>query len=77
MYGKLTPRETDVLQLIGRGMSNKEIARTLSLSDHSIKEYVSVILGKLGFRNRTEAAVKYRLALGVLDHKNEAGGGDL
>ena len=53
----LTPREREVLALIGRGMPNKLIARELSLSEKTVKAHVSSILGKLGVTDRTQAAL--------------------
>jgi DNA-binding NarL/FixJ family response regulator len=53
----LTPREHEVLALIGRGMPNKLIARELSLSEKTVKAHVSSILGKLGVTDRTQAAL--------------------
>ena len=53
----LTPREREVLVLIGRGMPNKLIARELSLSEKTVKAHVSSILGKLGVTDRTQAAL--------------------
>lgn len=57
-YG-LTSREVDVLRLIADGMNNKEIASTLFLSEGTVRNYLSSILGKLGLRDRTQAAVFY------------------
>ena len=53
----LTPREREVLVLIGRGMPNKLIARELSLSEKTVKAHVSAILGKLDVADRTQAAL--------------------
>jgi two-component system, NarL family, response regulator LiaR len=53
----LTPREREVLSLIGRGMANKVIARELSLSEKTVKAHVSNILAKLGVTDRTQAAL--------------------
>ncbi|HWM11718.1 MAG TPA: response regulator transcription factor [Solirubrobacteraceae bacterium] len=53
----LTPREREVLSLIGRGMANKVIARELSLSEKTVKAHVSSILAKLGVTDRTQAAL--------------------
>ena len=53
----LTPREREVLALIGRGMANKVIARELSLSEKTVKAHVSNILAKLGVSDRTQAAL--------------------
>jgi DNA-binding NarL/FixJ family response regulator len=54
---QLTARERDVLLLIGEGMSNKHIARRLSLSEGTVKGYVSQVLDKLGVSDRTQAAL--------------------
>ena len=54
---QLTARELDVLRGIAAGRSNREIARTLGLSEHTAKTHVAHILGKLGLRDRVQAAV--------------------
>lgn len=54
----LTPRELEILELIARGMDNVEIAQTLFLSQHTVKNYVSSILVKLQVENRIQAAVR-------------------
>ncbi len=51
----LTPRELEVLTLMGQGRSNNEIALTLSIAPRTTKVHVQNILGKLGAANRTEA----------------------
>jgi DNA-binding NarL/FixJ family response regulator len=53
----LTKREEEVLRLIARGNSNKEIASALSLTEGTVKGYVSVIFDKLGVADRTQAAL--------------------
>jgi DNA-binding NarL/FixJ family response regulator len=53
---RLTPRETTLLGLVASGMSNKAIAREMSISENTVKYYMKSILQKLGARNRTEAA---------------------
>lgn len=51
----LTPRESEVLQMLAAGLGNKEIAAKLGISDHTVKFHVASILGKLGAATRTEA----------------------
>jgi DNA-binding NarL/FixJ family response regulator len=53
----LTPREREVLVLIGRGMSNKLIARELGIAEKTVKAHVSAVLAKLGVTDRTQAAL--------------------
>jgi DNA-binding NarL/FixJ family response regulator len=53
----LTERELDVLRLVAQGLSNKEIARSLGLSEGTVKVHVSNILNKLGASSRTQAAM--------------------
>jgi two-component system, NarL family, response regulator LiaR len=62
---KLTPREREVLVLIGRGYANKRIALELGLSEKTIKTHVSHVLSKLGVTDRTAAAV-YAVRAGLL-----------
>jgi DNA-binding NarL/FixJ family response regulator len=54
---RLTPREREVLTLIGRGFPNKLIARELGLSEKTVKNHVGQVLAKLGVTDRTQAAV--------------------
>jgi NarL family two-component system response regulator YdfI len=51
----LTPRESEVLQMLASGLGNKEIASRLAISEHTVKFHVASILGKLGAGTRTEA----------------------
>jgi DNA-binding NarL/FixJ family response regulator len=53
--GALTPRESEVLRLIAAGQSNREIARTLFVSEATIKTHVNRIFAKTGSRNRAQA----------------------
>lgn len=54
----LTPRETEILRLMTGGYNNREIASALTLSDGTVKNHVSNILGKLHVRDRTRAVLK-------------------
>lgn len=54
---ELTEREIDVLQLLARGQSNKEIALSLSIGEKTVKTHVSNILSKLNVASRTQAAL--------------------
>lgn len=61
----LTPRETQVLHELARGLSNKEIASALEISEHTAKFHVNAVMQKLGVQNRTEAVVR-AVRLGLL-----------
>lgn len=54
----LTPREVEVLAAIGNGLSNKAIARQLSISQHTVKFHVESLMRKLGAASRAEAVHK-------------------
>jgi DNA-binding NarL/FixJ family response regulator len=56
-FSKLTARERQVLRLIAEGSSNREIARTLDISEGTVKNHVASILGRLNLRDRTQAAI--------------------
>ena len=57
---QLTEREIDVLRLVATGSTNREIADRLYLSEGTVKNYISRILGRLGLRDRTQAALYAR-----------------
>ncbi len=57
-YG-ISPREFEVLQLVGEGLSNDEIGEKLFLSAGTVRNYVSVLLEKLSLRDRTQLAIFY------------------
>jgi two-component system nitrate/nitrite response regulator NarL len=61
----LTARELEVLQLLSAGMTNKEIASRLGITEHTIKFHVNAILGKLNAETRTEAVV-HAARLGIV-----------
>jgi DNA-binding NarL/FixJ family response regulator len=54
---KLTQRETEVLQLLAKGLSNEEIAKQLFLSEGTVRNHIGSIVGKLGVSDRTQAAI--------------------
>jgi len=61
----LSEREIELLGLIASGLSNKEIAETLFITEGTVKNHITHILGKLGVRDRTQAALKAK-ELGVI-----------
>jgi DNA-binding NarL/FixJ family response regulator len=61
----LSERELDVVRLLADGRSNREIADTLHLAEGTVKNHVTNVLGKLGARDRTQAALRAK-ALGLL-----------
>jgi LuxR family maltose regulon positive regulatory protein len=66
LYEPLTARELEILTLIARGFSNRDIAETLVLSVGTVKGHISHTFGKLNVRNRTQALVRAR-ELNLLD----------
>jgi NarL family two-component system response regulator LiaR len=60
----LTPRETEVLRMVSRGLTNNEIAEQLVVSERTVRTHISNILGKLHLANRTQAAL-YALRQGI------------
>jgi DNA-binding NarL/FixJ family response regulator len=61
----LSPREREIVSLLGSGASNKEIADRLSLAEGTVKNHVTNILTKLDVRDRTQAALRAR-QLGIV-----------
>jgi DNA-binding NarL/FixJ family response regulator len=53
----LSDREREVLSLVGKGATNREIAEKLIISEHTVKSHLRSILNKLNLRNRQQAAV--------------------
>jgi DNA-binding NarL/FixJ family response regulator len=60
-YGKRTPseREQRVIELVARGLKNKEVANEIGTTEHVVKNYLRVIYDKLGLWNRVELALWY------------------
>lgn len=58
-FSGLTERETEILTLVAQGMSNREIAETLFLSEGTVRNYISGLLDKLQLRDRTQLAIYY------------------
>lgn len=54
---KLTTRETEIVKLIGKGKTNKELAKLLFISEGTVKNHITNILGKLDLRDRTQIAL--------------------
>jgi DNA-binding NarL/FixJ family response regulator len=57
VHERLTDRETEVLRLLSRGLTNKAIAHHLRIGDGTLKTHVSSVLNKLGSQSRTQAAL--------------------
>ncbi len=72
--GQLSEREMEVLALVTRGASNKDIARDLFLSEGTVKAHVSHIMAKLNAERRTDL-VRYALTRGLVQPGDEGGGG--
>ena len=66
----LTPRELETLRLIARGMTNQEIADSITVAERTVAKYVSSILEKLHLANRTQAAL-YAIREGLTDPKDK------
>ena len=70
-HARLTERELELLGYVARGLSNKAIAREMSISENTVKYYMKNVLQKLGAQNRTEA-VAYALQTGLVSSKPAA-----
>ena len=64
--GGLSSRETEVLQLLSQGLSNKEIAERLYISERTVKNHISNVLSKLHLENRVKAAI-YAVREGIAE----------
>jgi DNA-binding NarL/FixJ family response regulator len=58
--GQLTPREGEVLELVGEGLANKQIARRLGISEKTVKAHLTSVFQRIGVLSRTEAAIWWR-----------------
>ena len=67
---ELTPKEREVLRLVAKGKSNKEIANSLVISEKTVKTHIGNILSKLYLSNRTEAAL-YALRQGLVQPEQQ------
>jgi NarL family two-component system response regulator LiaR len=65
LHEELSERETEVLSLVGRGRTNREIAEELIISEHTVKVHLRTILNKLVLRNRQQAA-SYATKIGLV-----------
>ena len=69
----LTPKEQQILGLVGEGLTNRQIAEKLALAEKTVKNYVSIMLGKLGVESRTQAAIIATRQVGQgQDHRSAA-----
>lgn len=59
LFKELTPRELDIVRLIAEGLSNRQIAEKLFLSDGTVRNHISAILEKTGLEHRTQIAVMW------------------
>ena len=62
---RLTERETEVLRMVAKGLSNKEIAAQLAVGERTVKTHLTSILGKIGAQSRTQAAL-YAVRIGLV-----------
>ena len=68
-FGGLTPREREVARFLSQGISNREIAEALVLSERTVENHMSNIMTKLGFTSRAQVAV-WAVEKGLGDRKN-------
>ena len=68
-HNVLSHREAEVLNLVARGLANKQVARELGITESTVKTHVSCILAKLGLASRTQLALyAARTGLIALEH---------
>jgi DNA-binding NarL/FixJ family response regulator len=61
---RLTPRETDVIRALARGQTNREIASSLGMSEHTVKQHLKSVFGKLGVSSRVELVLRMTQSAG-------------
>ena len=71
----LTPRERRILELIGDGLTNRQIGERMSLAEKTVKNYVSALFAKLGMERRTQAAAYAARVFGEQHDGGDHGGG--
>lgn len=59
LFRNLTERETEIIDLLPKGYTNKEIAKELGITEHTVETHLDRIFRKLRVKSRTEAACKY------------------
>jgi DNA-binding NarL/FixJ family response regulator len=64
---RLTPREQEVIQLVGKGMSNQEIAKALNIEEQSVRNYVSLLYKKIEAKNRVHLVLR-AITLGLISN---------
>src|SRR5229473_3520552 len=67
---RLTDRETEILKCVADGLSNKEIARRLSINEKTVKAHLNNVFGKLGVHSRTQAAL-HAIRTGIASLKSQ------
>jgi DNA-binding NarL/FixJ family response regulator len=72
----LTPQEKRILELIGEGLTNRQIGERLFLAEKTVKNYISALFAKLGMERRTQAAAYAARVFGEgADHGHDSGSG--
>jgi DNA-binding NarL/FixJ family response regulator len=69
---ELTPQERRILELIGEGLTNRQIGERMYLAEKTVKNYVSALFAKLGMERRTQAAAYARVFTEDSDDKDQA-----
>jgi two-component system, NarL family, response regulator DevR len=72
----LTGQERKILELIGEGLTNRQIGQRMYLAEKTVKNYVSALFAKLGMERRTQAAAFATRVFGQEDHDHGRGAGE-